>query len=231
MQRRHFQMIGFAAIAAALVATAVWFAMHRSGRTKPSDPMSNMAAMPPPATSSPDVAPDASAELRIELATDELKKAQIHTVRVMNGITMTKLRVPGVVKPNEYRVVHVTTLVGGIVKQVPVLLGDHVQRGQALAVIFSSELAEAETRYVAHLAELEADHKRLERTQKLVKLGAASQQEEEEVAAMHTGHEAEVRAARERLKLLGADERQIAAIAQHADTGSSVTVPAPIGGV
>ena len=94
--------------------------------------------------------------------------------------------------------VHVTPLVGGVVKEVPVVLGDHVKRGQPLAIIFSSELAEAETQYVSYLAEFDAEHKKLERTQNLVRLGAASQQEEEEVAATHAAHESHVRAALEK---------------------------------
>jgi RND family efflux transporter MFP subunit len=142
-----------------------------------------------------------------------------------------KLRVPGIVKPNEYREVHVTPLVGGLIKEVPVVLGDHVKRGQSLAVIFSSELAEAETQYVSYLAELEAEHKKLERTRNLVKLGAASQQEEEEVAATHAAHESHVRAAREKLTLLGASDRQIAALQQAEQINPNLVVPAPISGV
>jgi RND family efflux transporter MFP subunit len=121
--------------------------------------------------------------------------------------------------------------VGGVVKEVPVVLGDHVKRGQPLAIIFSSELAEAETQYVSYLAELEAEHKKLERTQNLLKLGAASQQEEEEVAATHAAHESHVRAALEKLKLLGASDRQIAALKQAEQINPNLVVPAPIGGV
>jgi RND family efflux transporter MFP subunit len=100
-----------------------------------------------------------------------------------------------------------------------------------LAVIFSSELAEAETQYLAYLAELDAEHKKLQRTQNLVQLGAASRQEEEEVTAAHAAHEAHVRAALERLKLLGAGERQTAALKRAEQIDSNVTVPAPIDGV
>ena len=46
-----------------------------------------------------------------------------------------------------------------------------MKRGQTLAVVFSSELATAESEYLAMMAEFEADHKKLERTQNLVKLG------------------------------------------------------------
>src|SRR5260370_24942493 len=62
-------------------------------------------------------------------------------------------------------------------------------------------------------------------------MGAASRQEEEEVTATHAAHEAHVRAGLERLKLLGAGERQIAALKEAEQIDSNVTVPAPIDGV
>ena len=229
----RIRFVGYAAILAALVSGGVWFGTRHRGGVKPVSPdtMSSMSRMASPASAPSADAPGTSAELQIDLASDDLEKAQIRTVRVTKGVTTAELRVPGIVKPNEYREVHVTPLVGGIVKQVPVVLGDHVKRGQPLAVIFSSELAEAETQYLSDLAELEADHKRLARTQKLVKLGAASQQEEEEVGATHTAHESHVRAALEKLKLLGAGDAQIAALKQSEQIDPNFVVPAPINGV
>src|SRR3989442_13006922 len=58
-------------------------------------------------------------------------------------------------------------------------------------------------KYLSMQAMLQADHQKLERTEKLATLGAASRQELEKVAATHTGHETEVAAARQRLLLLG----------------------------
>jgi multidrug efflux pump subunit AcrA (membrane-fusion protein) len=173
----------------------------------------------------------ASTDLEIDLTADDLRKAQIHTARIIQQTTETVLRVPGIVKLDEYHVVHVTPIADGIIRQVPVALGTHVRRGQTLAVIFSSELADAQTQYLAYAAELEAEHKKLERTQNLVRIGAASRQEEEEVFASHAAHEAHVRAAVERLKLLGAGDLQIAALNQAEKIESSFTVPAPIDGV
>jgi cobalt-zinc-cadmium efflux system membrane fusion protein len=221
------------ALVAGVVVAGVWVVARRSHSTAPAPPdsMAAMGSMTMPPTSSPGQASAASTELEIDLGPDDLKKAQIRTARVTNGVTAAKLRVPGIVKPNEYREVHVTSLVGGVVKEVPVVLGDHVKRGQPLAIIFSSELAEAETQYVSYLAELDAEHKKLERTQNLVRLGAASQQEEEEVAATHAAHESHVRAALERLKLLGASDRQIAALTQAEQINPNLVVPAPINGV
>jgi membrane fusion protein, heavy metal efflux system len=225
--------IALAALVAALVVAGVWIVAKRPQQTTPAPPdsMAAMGSMAMPPTSSPGAVSATSTELQIDLAPDDLKKAQIHTVRVTNGATAAKLRVPGIVKPNEYREVHVTPLVGGVVKEVPVVLGDHVKRGQPIAIIFSSELAEAETQYVSYLAELDAEHKKLERTQNLVRLGAASQQEEEEVAATHAAHESHVRAALEKLRLLGASDRQIAALKQAEQINPNLVVPAPINGV
>lgn len=230
---RRFILIGSGVVLAIVVLAGVWFGMRQTGGTKPAQPKSSPSPSPAasPASASPDVAACGVTDLQVDLAAEDLKKVQIRTARVTKAATATTLRVPGIVKPNEYRQVHVTPLVGGIVKEVPVVLGDHVRRGQPLAVIFSSELAEAQTQYLTHLAELEADHKKLERTQTLVRLGAASKQEEEEVAAMHAGHEAEVRAWLERLKLLGAGDQQIASLKRAGQIDPNFAVPAPINGV
>jgi RND family efflux transporter MFP subunit len=216
----------------AILAIAVfWFIEHRSGTEAVSRAPTSNPSVSVPQASVPSDEVTTTTDPEINLTADDLKKAQIQTARVMNRATQTSLRVPGIVKPDEYREVHVTPIADGIVRQVPVVLGDHVRTGQPLAVIFSSELAEAETQYLAYLAELDAEHKKLQRTQNLVRLGAASRQEEEEVTATHTAHEAHVRAALERLKLLGAGERQIAALKEAEQIDSNVTVPAPIDGV
>ena len=227
-----FKRIALAAVVLGILVAGFLFVTRRSKPAPaPPDSMAAMGGMASPPTSPPDGVSSASTELQIDLAPEDLKKAKIRTARVTNGVTVATLRVPGIVKANEYREVHVTPLVGGIVKEVPAVLGDHVKRGQPLAVIFSSELAEAETQYVSYLAELDAEHKKLERTQNLLKLGAASQQEVEEVAAMHAVHESHVRAALEKLKLLGANDHQIAALKLAEQINPNLVVPAPITGV
>ena len=84
-------------------------------------------------------------------------------------------------------------------------------RGQPLAVIFSAELADAQMKYLSMQAMLEADHQKLERTEKLATLGAASRQELEEITAVHAAHETEVAAARQRLLLLGLSPERVSA--------------------
>ena len=231
--RRRLMWSGFSVIAVLAVATGLWFALQHTVKPKPNrhPAMASMADMPPSSNDDSTNSTTPNADLQVELGPDDLKKAQIQTVHVDINETSSTLRVPGVVNPDEYKEVHVTPLVGGVIRQVPAVLGDHVRRGQPIAVIFSSDLADAETGYLAMLAELEADHKKLERTQNLLKLGAASQQEEEEVAASHTAHEAHVRAALEKLKLLGASDRQVAGLKQAEQIDANFSVPAPINGI
>src|SRR5258708_7607353 len=207
--RRRVMWIGFGGVTVIAVVVGLWFGTQHSQRPKQSNhaPMSSMADMPSPSNDDSADSTAANTDLQVELGPDDLKKARLHTVHVDMKETSSTLRVPGIVSPDEYREVHVTPLVGGVIRQVPVVLGDHVRRGQPMAVIFSSDLADAETGYLAMSAALEADHKKLERTQKLMKLGAASQQEEEDVTADHAAHEAHVRAALTKLQLLGASDR------------------------
>ena len=115
--------------------------------------------------------------------------------------------------------------------QVAVELGQAVKRGQALAQLFSRDLAEAQTEYISTSAELEAEHKKLLRTQELVRLGAASRQELEEVEANHQVHTAHVEEARQKLLLLGLDERQVADVAAGRQASTTIAIHAPLDGV
>ncbi|MEI9980447.1 MAG: efflux RND transporter periplasmic adaptor subunit [Edaphobacter sp.] len=236
--RRRMMWIALGAVAILAVGGGIWFSTQHSARpkTKQAAPMSSMSDMSSMSSmpSKPNDAADstaADAGVQVDLGPDDLQKAQIQTVHVGIRETASTLRVPGVVNVDEYKQVHVTPLVGGVIRQVPVVLGDHVRRGQPMAVIFSSDLADAETGYLAMMAALEADHKKLLRTQNLVRLGAASQQEEEDVTADHLAHEAHVRAALEKLHLLGASDRQIAALKQAEQIDANFSVPAPINGI
>src|SRR6516165_6047352 len=211
--RRRLSWIGLGLVVVLAVGAGIRFSTQRAPKPakRQHAPMASMADMKDMPSMSDDWS-DSSASssgIQVDLGPDDLQKAQVQTVHLGMRETANTLRVPGNINPDEYKEVHVTPLVGGVIRQVPVVLGDHVKRGQTLAVVFSSELATAESEYLAMLAELEADHKKLERTQNLVKLGAASQQEEDDVTADHASHEAHVRSALERLKLLGASDRQI----------------------
>ena len=169
--------------------------------------------------------------VEVSLTPEAVERAGIKIAEAKAQSSVSGLTVPGTVTSNAYRDTKVNALVGGIVRQVMVELGADVRRDAPLAVIFSSELAEAQTKYLSMRAMLEADHQKLERTQKLVALGAASRQELEEVTAVHTGHETEVAAARQRLLLLGLSTERVAKLETAPQVVSEVTVASPADGL
>jgi RND family efflux transporter MFP subunit len=116
------------------------------------------------------------------------------------------------------------------VRQVSAELGQTVKRGDILAEIFSNDLTGAQTTYRTFNTELEVEHKKLQRTEELVRLGAASKQELEEVEGSHQVHLAHVEEARQRLVLLGLNDRQIADVAAGKQTSSNISVASPLDG-
>lgn len=244
--RRH---VGVAAGAVALLIVGaaggvLWSERHGTARARPSAdsrdaqtpaaspdarPMPGMPGMPAP----PGQAAGAKTEEAVEvsLTPEAVERAGIKIAEAKAQLSGSGVTVPGTVMSNAYRDTKVNALVGGIVRQVMVELGAEVHRGAPLAVIFSSELADAQMKYLSMRAMLEADHQKLERTQKLVRLGSASRQELEEVTAVHSGHETEVAAARQRLLLLGLSPERVARLETAPEVVSEVTVTSPADGL
>jgi cobalt-zinc-cadmium efflux system membrane fusion protein len=232
--------LALAAIVAAAVAAGAGatYVLVRGGSTQvrhdtpagaASAPAASRPAGGPAAASATPTAVDALPDLEVTLEDDAVERAGIVITRVGSTTMSDVLRLPGVVEPNAYRLVSVTPLVGGRVVGVLVQLGDRVKRGQAIAQVYSPELAGARTKFVAARAMLDAHDRELQRTQKLVEIGAASRQELERAHAEHAAQTAEVESARSRLALLGVDAET--APSSKPDAAATTTVPAPIDGV
>ena len=229
MTRKHIaQAVGAVAlIVVGVVAGVTWTERHNRGR-----PAGGGAISAGPAgvqAGREDAKRDEAVE--VTLTPEAVERAGIKTTAARSATASASLTVPGTVMSNAYRDTRVNALVGGVVRRVAVELGASVTRGQPLTVIFSAELADAQTKYVAAQAMLSADHQKLERTQKLVTLGASSRQELEEITAVHAGHETEVAAARQRLLLLGLGPDDLARLTDASHVISEVTIRAPADGV
>ncbi|HSB12278.1 MAG TPA: efflux RND transporter periplasmic adaptor subunit [Blastocatellia bacterium] len=156
-------------------------------------------------------------EIVITLSTEKFENAQIKTevVTAQTGMAApgaVEVRTTGTVQSNAYKEVPVFPVAGGIVRQVNVELGNRVARGQTLATIFSTELADAQSNYLKMAAEVEEHHQHHHRTTALVEIGAASREELEQATSMNKTAEAGLASARERLVLLGMTEKQIEAL-------------------
>jgi cobalt-zinc-cadmium efflux system membrane fusion protein len=136
----------------------------------------------------------------------------------------------GVIQANAYRTTPVVSLVGGIVRHVDVELGKEVKRGQTIAVVFSEELATAQSRYLTALAQLEEHHKHHRREAQLVEIGAASREEFEQATTQLRTAESEVAAQRQKLLLLGLTPQRIDQLSTSSQISSEVNLPAPASG-
>jgi multidrug efflux pump subunit AcrA (membrane-fusion protein) len=116
------------------------------------------AAEPLPTTALAAVEATNDTEVEVVLPPEAVVQAGIKTAQVNVIEPRLSIEVPGVVMANAYREVKVTPLVGGMVRKVHAELGMAVKRGAPLATLFSSELAEAQTKYLSMQAMLEADH-------------------------------------------------------------------------
>ena len=204
-------------------------AAHDPAGMPSSSPVPVPAPFPAPGSST--AAPPALPDVVVTLTKEGIDRAGIKTATVGEGTTSGGLRAPGVVKPNAYKQIIVTPIVSGRITRVTAELGQHVQRGQTIAQLFSPELAEAETRYISARAMLEAHEKELVRTEKLVEIGAASRQELERIHAEHAARGADVQSAASRLQLFGLAAGAIEGLGTGKGEGATTSVPAPIAGV
>ncbi|HEV8587006.1 MAG TPA: efflux RND transporter periplasmic adaptor subunit [Methylomirabilota bacterium] len=237
MTRKTLRTLGILALFALGVAVGVtWSGRHapapaRREPTPSASPADNRAMPSMPGMPGASDARKDSEAVEISMDAEAVRRAGIKTAAIGTGTVTASLTVPATVTSNAYRDTKVNALVGGIVRQVRVELGAAVTRGEPLAVIFSADLADAQMKYLSMQAMLAADHQKLERTQRLTQLGAASRQELEEITAVHAGHETEVAAAGQRLLLLGLSREQIERLRDASQIVSDVTVRAPGQGV
>jgi RND family efflux transporter MFP subunit len=184
-----------------------------------------------PTAPAPDLGSGPLPDVVIALSDEAVARAGV----VVSPVTVSEmtgtLRLSGVVEPNAYRQVVVAPLVAGRVTRVAVMLGDRVAKNTPLVDIYSPDLAETQTRYLSMKAEFQAVEQEIARTDRLVAIGAASQQELERIHAEHVRHRTEVESARTRLQLLGMTAAQIDALTSTGQVAATTTVVAPIAGI
>lgn len=205
---------------------AVWlFRPRQAGRPVPAP-----RAIPIDAPRSEQNAP--TGEQKLSLAPEQAQRAalKIETVGEAPATSVAGQIANGTVQANTYKETPVVSLVGGIVRTVRPELGQSVKRGQTVAVVFSNDLADAQSRYLTAVAALDEHHRHHLRTIKLVEIGAASRQDLEEATSKYREAESNVANLRQKLLLLGMSSPRIAALTSTSQISSEVTVTAPSSG-
>jgi cobalt-zinc-cadmium efflux system membrane fusion protein len=225
--RRHVPLIVVSLVAlVAVVAIAAWLFWPKPAG-KP---------VPAPRSISFEETPNQqgaiAGEQRLILTPEQLRSAalKIETIGERPTSEATGQMATGVVQANSYKETPVVSLVGGIVRAVNAELGQKVKRGQTLAVVFSNELAEAQSRYLTAVATLDEHHRHHLRTMKLVEIGAASRQDLETATSQYREAESNVANLRQKLLLLGLSAQRINALNSTSQISSEVSVPSPSSG-
>jgi len=222
--RRRAPMIVVAAIAIIGIAIAAWLLWPKqAGKPVPAPRSVSFADSPQPATAGGE---------KLSLTAEQLRTAQlkIETVGEQPASEAAGEMATGVVQANTYKETPVVSLVGGIVRTVSAELGQNVRKGERLAVVFSNELSEAQSRYLAAVAVLDEHHKHHMRTMRLVEIGAASRQDLEMATSQYREAESNLENLRQKLLLLGMTTQRIDSLNSTSQISSEVTVPSPSSG-
>lgn len=173
--------------------------------------------------------PTMSGDQRLTLSAEQLQRAglKIETVGESPSTEATSQMTTGIVQANTYKETPVVSLVGGIVRSVNGELGQNLKRGQQVAVVFSNELADTQSKYLTALAALDEHHHHHMRTEKLVEIGAASRQDLEMANSALREAESNVANLKQKLLLLGLSTDRVNALKSTSQVSSEVTVPSP----
>lgn len=146
----------------------------------------------------------------VKVAPHLLEGGLIQTARAENRPVASPLPLTGEVAYDERRIVEVGTQADGVLRQVQVTLGDVVTRGQALAVVESIEVGEAQASYLEARGLLDLAQRNLDRLTALHDQGISA--ERELLVARQEQESARIRmeAAVGRLTRLGVEARSLA---------------------
>ena len=146
----------------------------------------------------------------------------IVTATVQLSAVPNYVELPAQIQSDPTRVVHVYPPAGGRITEMKVRPWDHVEKGQTLAILDSSDLARAVADYHKALIDQEVKQKELDRAKYLYAHSAIAQKDLQQAQGDSQMADAEVQAARSQLQVLGANP-------DHA--GAELRVVAPRSGV
>lgn len=201
-------IVGVAGVA--VVAMLVWYFASSGDVGKP---------VPAPRISMTDAPADQTAALTdqtITLSPEQVQNAGItfDTVGEQFSTQTESVAATGVVEANAYKQTPAVTLVSGIVRRSLPELGQNVSAGQTVAVIFSDEFAQTQSRYIALRTEADNARRNYERAVRLVEINQPGRGEAEQAARQRKAAEAALNEARNkyerttRLIRIGAASRE-----------------------
>lgn len=197
VSQQKVMIAGVAAIAGlGMVILLVWY-FSRSGDAGRLVPAPTVSAGDPSNSDATSITDET-----LTLSATEVENAglTIETVGEQLSAESETVAATGTVEANAYKQTPAIALVGGIVRRGLPELGDSVRAGQAVAVLFSDDFAQTQSRYVALRTELENARKNYERSLRLVEINQPGRGEVEQAARQRAAAEAAVAEFRNRFE-------------------------------
>ena len=166
----------------------------------------------------------------VSLDSTAMKTAGIKVEEMKLEKLILPLNFPGKIMPDENRVAHIGSRIPGRVVEIKVNLGDDVREGEALAIIDSPELGEAESNFLKFEANLKVAEKGYERAKRLLDGKAIGLGEFQRREAEYLNTKAEFEAAKEKLYLLGMSKENIELLMSKHSINANFPVKASISG-
>ena len=137
---------------------------------------------------------DSNGDQTLTIPPEEVDRAgiKIETVGETLSSEAANVSSTGVIQANAYGETPVISLLGGVVRRANGELGQNVQKGQTVAVVFSDDFAAAQSRFLALQTELETSRAAYDRAAKLANLNPVSRAELDEATAKLKIAEAEL---------------------------------------
>lgn len=145
--------------------------------------------------------------LSVVAAPELLKQLEIGGPR-MTAVT-GRLQVAGRVEANESRQARISTPVGGSITRLEVVEGQNVNKGDLVAVIRSTALADSQLSYLKAASQRQLSRRAVERAERLLEAGVIGSAELQRRQADLSLAEAEYSSARDQLRVLGMSEASI----------------------
>lgn len=207
-------------------------ACSKSGGQSAAAPQASPTAATSPAEKP---AEKAAPDNRVQLSAEAIKRGQIETAEATTQTMALTLEAPGRLAYNEDATVRVGTIVGGRVRRVLAMVGDHVKKDQALVYLHSHELLDARAAEAKARISVTEKEKALayakaeaERAERLLEAKALSKRE-------HAHAQANVTAAQAELEHAKAELERAAEFLEHLsvphDSHDDVVINSPISGI
>ncbi len=156
-------------------------------------------------------------EGRVELTPEAVHSAGIVIETAGPVLMKTTLELPGEVKLNADKVVHIVPRLSGVVTAVYKNQGDTVNHGEVIAVLDSRELAELKSTYIASTNRVELARATFDRKERLWKEKISSEKDYLASKQALTEEEINLQAARQKLLALGISQTDLDAVSDKTD--------------